>query len=408
MPPSRIDKALLLLPPFDQLLGSTRDRISRLKHRYPCDDELITHLMHMDPRLVALVPYLVWIPYEQFFDVQKVGQGGFATVWKARFKANQGFDVILALKEIDVSFQQEMNVIGLSKDPESGRNLIVMAFAKGGSLEKRLDETELRGPWSDTFGAALRVSTALASLHLIGVTHNDLHPGNIVYTKRDDPSTLYFIDIGLGKVIPDKDDPNDDGDDDVCYGRLPYLPPECFKGKLYTAASDVYCLGTILWQLISHVPPRGTAGALFRDDGLREDPVPGTPTGYQTIINECWSIAPERRPTALQVCQSLEKLRGEFKPPWLSQGSVLQCAPACFYRLRAYPSRKTKKYVAQRIALHRQRLEENGVDVTDDSFMLNSGPESVLPSVSKQSQYYTRQQLTELSRSCPISCVLFE
>ncbi|RUS30509.1 kinase-like domain-containing protein [Jimgerdemannia flammicorona] len=194
MPPSRIDKALLLLPPFDQLLGSTRDRISRLKHRYPCDDELITHLMHMDPRLVALVPYLVWIPYEQFFDVQKVGQGGFATVWKARFKANQGFDVILALKEIDVSFQQEivlqtvislqnnsriMNVIGLSKDPESGRNLIVMAFAKGGSLEKRLDETELRGPWSDTFGAALRVSTALASLHLIGVTHNDLHPGNI-------------------------------------------------------------------------------------------------------------------------------------------------------------------------------------------------------------------------------------
>ncbi|RUS32063.1 hypothetical protein BC938DRAFT_476356, partial [Jimgerdemannia flammicorona] len=75
-------------------------------------------------------------------------------------------------------------------------------------------------------------------------------------------------------------------------------------GEPYTAASDVYCLGTLFWQFVVGVPPRGTAAELMTD-GMREEMVPEMPAEYENVIRACWNPDPVKRPSAKEVVEML-------------------------------------------------------------------------------------------------------
>lgn len=78
MAQTRVQQALSLLKPFDQLDYHEQRRINHLKSQFPYDDQLTTHLEHL--HLLKLLPYLVWVPYENFRDVQQLAKSGFANV----------------------------------------------------------------------------------------------------------------------------------------------------------------------------------------------------------------------------------------------------------------------------------------------------------------------------------------
>ncbi|RUS29268.1 kinase-like domain-containing protein [Jimgerdemannia flammicorona] len=285
-----------------------------------------------------------------------------------------------------------MEIIGLSYQENTAKYLIVMEFAQGGSLEQHFHNVTKATSWVEIYNLARWLTQNLYSLHYVGLMHHDLHPSNVVFPDR----TTRIIDVGLAKVIAnsttnDNDDPNDPRG---CYGRLAYFPPECFSGEPYTTASDIYCLGTILWQIVSHVPPRGTAGALFRKDGLREDPVPGTPTGYQDIINECWSVDPDKRPTAGDVQRRIQNMMRTGPGATLFGSDVLPSRYSLLY-LRALmwnrPARKTRLYVARKVNEHRREL---AAEITDSLDLLEgSGSASM-----HRSRYYSRRQLARYYR----------
>jgi serine/threonine-protein kinase len=102
---------------------------------------------------------------------------------------------------------------------------------------------------------ALAAASGLHAAHLNGVLHRDLKPENLMYTAD---GTLQVADLGLARIIG--------GSDTVAtaegavLGTPAYLAPEQALGHGAGAGTDVYALGTILYELLSGSLP-------FLDDG---------------------------------------------------------------------------------------------------------------------------------------------
>lgn len=200
-----------------------------------------------------------------------------------------------------------MEFVGLSLHPETNRYLMVTECGDINLQQHSILDTEPdAGFWFSVCRISSGLADALAFLHNSGFVHQNLHPSNVVIYK-DSP---HLINIGLAAAI----EKTHGGPKH--YGRFNYLPPEFLEGRPYTLESDVYCLGTLIWQLVTGVPPRGIASA--RADGLREEFPPGTPDKLKHIVRDCWSLDPSQRPSMYKVWQRLKECREEMRSCTLS------------------------------------------------------------------------------------------
>lgn len=107
----------------------------------------------------------------------------------------------------------------------------------------------------------LQIADAVAAAHSVGVLHKDLKPANVLITPEDAGWQVRLTDFGSSKLI----DPQRLADygitglgltmtssvlDDSASGTPLYLAPELLSGVPPTAASDVYALGVMLYQLV--------------------------------------------------------------------------------------------------------------------------------------------------------------
>lgn len=219
------------------------------------------------------------------------------------------------------------------------------------------------GLWCKLVASWRRLALYLNKIHRMGVLHQDLHPGNIVYVK----GVPLFIDTGLS-TLRNHHSKTKRG----AFGRLAYLPPEIFKGQPYTTSSEVYCLGTLFWQMVTGVPPRGTASDLRRD-GLREEPIPGMPKALMNLIRDCWYEVPARRPTMSQVLKRCDALR------------AMEVISTPIPEL-------TKAFVAQRRAEHALSLE-----LQEDFEFVES------ESSSYSSRFFSPYELRAVNRVAPVN-----
>jgi serine/threonine protein kinase len=252
-----------------------------------------------------------------------------------------------------------MRIVALSQHPETDQLLMIMQFADDGTLEMR--PCESNDNWYFALSYATKLSSRLAHLHDMGFSHSDLHPGNVVFDRK---YTTFLIDVGLSRAAEDTQST------DGVYGRLEYLPPEVFeKKKQCTQKSDIYCLGTLLWQLVVGVPPRGVASsAVSKLDGLREELIPGAPAAFNGVIQSCWHLDPDHRPSAhevhnqLIVCAAgLAEISPVPKPNMEMEDDILRALAFASVLF----SLETQSFIVARRASHQQELE----------FISNSGSE---------------------------------
>jgi Tol biopolymer transport system component len=157
-----------------------------------------------------------------------------------------------------------------------------------------------------------QIADALAAAHAHGIVHRDIKPENLVL--RPD-GYIKVLDFGLARQT------GADRADDGIEGTLGYMSPEEVLQRPITAASDIFSLGIVLYELASGTNPfrADTAGATTRlIQGMDTPPLSGhakrIPQKLDRLLRAMLSKSPSDRPTAAEVAARLERLT---QPPLL-------------------------------------------------------------------------------------------
>ena len=206
---------------------------------------------------------------------------------------------------------------------------LVLELLEGTTLAARLQKGPL--PLDQSLAVAIEIAEALAAAHRQGIVHRDLKPGNVMLTK----SGTKLLDFGLAKLWSHGEQPVSSSMgaaasltvDGTIVGTVPYMAPEQLEGKATDARTDLWALGTILYEMVAGQRAfAGTSQAgLITAIMSREPPAlsavnPLTPAAVDRLVRQCLAKAPEDRPdTAHDVARELR---------WVADESCLTPTPA--------------------------------------------------------------------------------
>ena len=125
---------------------------------------------------------------------------------------------------------------------------LVMAYIRGGSLQKRLQR---QGPLStvEILRIGSQVAAGLAAAHAQGLVHRDVKPENILL--EDGVERVTLTDFGLARAVDDASVTRDG----AIAGTPQYMSPEQARGESVDQPSDLFSLGSVLYALCTGRPP---------------------------------------------------------------------------------------------------------------------------------------------------------
>lgn len=194
-------------------------------------------------------------------------------------------------------------VVRLHDDGEQGdQTYLVMDLLDGGGFDR------LAGPWEAWKEQARALLEAVARVHFAGVHHLDLKPGNVLLDAEGRP---VITDFGLARgrsVHNPEDAPRE--------GTPRYMAPEQWKGEETTAATDLYAVGGIFWEMLAG---RG----LPSDPEARVLPVGCAPEEVRATVTAMLAEDPAQRPqTAVEVLEALFDVTAVLGPEELGLPEV--------------------------------------------------------------------------------------
>lgn len=178
---------------------------------------------------------------------------------------------------------------------EGDEYFMVMEFVAGRTLESILRDTPPMAP-----GAAIAIATqvlnAIEHAHSHGILHRDIKPANVMLSSSGD---VKVTDFGIARVLG-KARLTREG---CAYGTLEYLAPERIRGQEGDIRSDLYAVGVLLFEMLSHhLPFERTSEFEVMRAHLEEPPPPLASLGLSSIpprlemaIHRAMSKSPEER-----------------------------------------------------------------------------------------------------------------
>jgi non-specific serine/threonine protein kinase len=233
---------------------------------------------------------------------RKLGSGGMGVVYEAE-DSRLGRRVALKFLPADLAqdasslerFQREARAASALNHPNictvfaieqhERQHFIVMELLEGQTLAQQMGKQVFA--IDGLLDLAIQIADALESAHAKGIVHRDIKPANIFVNPR---GQVKILDFGLAKIeaVRRSGDANASqletmvaGNEltmpGTAVGTVSYMSPEQARGQLTDARTDLFSLGTVLYQMATGALPfPGETSAVIFEAILNRDPTPVT------------------------------------------------------------------------------------------------------------------------------------
>jgi eukaryotic-like serine/threonine-protein kinase len=270
-------------------------------------------ITHADPR------QLIGRTISHYRILAKLGRGGMGVIYRAedtRLKRNVALKFLpedsrdpsalgrLRREAQAASALNHPNICTIHDVGEfDGDYFIAMELLEGQTLRERIAGKPL--PVDSLLELGAQVADGLEAAHASGVIHRDLKPSNIFITSR---GAAKILDFGLARKTRNKiRETNSQGGEITLsldeehltspgevLGTIAYMSPEQARGEDLDIRTDIFSLGSVLYEMATGRPPfAGRTSALLFDSLLHHTPAspsrinPETPPDLEKIINKC-------------------------------------------------------------------------------------------------------------------------
>ena len=235
--------------------------------------------------------------------IEKLGGGGMGVVYKAR---DTKLDRFVALKflppHVSADDEEKQRFIHEAKaaskldhnnictvyevdETEDGQMFIAMACYEGETLKKRIEKGPLK--IEDAFEIAIEIAEGLKKAHENQIVHRDIKPANVFITQD---GVVKILDFGLAK-LSGRTQLTKTG---TTLGTVAYMSPEQTRGEKVDFRSDIWSLGTIIYEMVTgQLPFKGDYEQAIMYSITNDPPEPmtalrtGIPMELERIVKEC-------------------------------------------------------------------------------------------------------------------------
>ncbi len=243
--------------------------------------------------------------------LEKIGQGGMATVYKTKDHVLNRFVAVKVLKEefiTDVEFIKRFkseaqtaaslthpNIVSIYDVGNEGDvYYIVMELIQGKTLKEIITE-DGKLSWKWSVNIAIQIASALETAHKNSLIHRDIKPHNIIITED---GMAKVTDFGIAKAVSNSTITAFG----TTIGSVHYFSPEHAKGGATDAKSDIYSLGIVMYEMLTgRVPFDADTPVSVALMQVQEEPIepkklnPQIPLSVNNIILKAMQKDPEDR-----------------------------------------------------------------------------------------------------------------
>lgn len=217
--------------------------------------------------------------------IEKVGNGGMATVYKATDLVLKRYVAVKVLRdefttdeEFIKRFETEAqsaarlvhpNIVSIfDVGVDNGIYYIVMELIQGKTLKEIIIEERGPLPWKWSVNVAIQIASALEMAHKNNIIHRDIKPHNIIITED---GIAKVTDFGIAKAVSNSTITAFG----TTIGSVHYFSPEHARGGYTDAKSDLYSLGVVLYEMVTgKVPFDADTPVSVALKHMQEEPIP--------------------------------------------------------------------------------------------------------------------------------------
>jgi|AGTN01.1.fsa_nt_gi Serine/threonine protein kinase len=293
---------------------------------------------------------------DKYVLTESLGRGGMGLVFKAEQKRIKRFVAIKILPparmdEVSIKrLEREATAMGNMKHPhiatlfdfgmsEDKQPYLVMELIEGRSLKQLLKDSGGMLEADRVVAILIQICDAMDYAHANGVIHRDLKPDNVMLANDVHADFVKILDFGIAKSLDASVSLTKTGQ---MVGSPVYMSPEQCTGKsVPDHRSDIYSLGSLLYECLTGVIPlKGDTylETVYRKTNDTPDPFPAHLDDckkLEELVFRCLQADPSKRP------QSMEEVRAELMRFAGSRSGCFDGAKAAFDALQASGNQRT-------------------------------------------------------------------
>ena len=299
--------------------------------------------------------------------VERIGEGGMGVVYRAH---DTHLDRTVAIKVLRPEAMEDAerkwrfvreakaasalnhpNIVTIHDiDSDAGVDFMVMEHVDGSSLDRLIPRTGMPVEQAVEYGE--QIASALGAAHGAGIIHRDIKPANVMVGTG---GRVKVLDFGLAKLVEPEAPMGSTTDSTATaataeartrqgaiLGTIAYMSPEQALGKPLDARSDVFSLGSVLYEMLAGRRPFQGDSHLLTLTAILRDPAPplsalraDVPAEVQRLIARSLEKRPvDRYPSASEIAAEMARLRGRHvierspRRPFLKTPAFLASAAA--------------------------------------------------------------------------------